>query len=73
MDMGDIKISNDIRKLRFMNGEMSQQTLADNAGCSRQTIISLEQDKFLPSLLLAARIAFVFNVGVEDVFKIEFS
>lgn len=71
--MENIKISNEIRKLRFMNGEISQQNLADKVGCSRQTIIALEQDKFLPSLLLAAKIANAFNTGIEDVFKIEFS
>ncbi len=69
--MENIKVSNNIRRLRFMNGEMSQQNLADKVGCTRQTIIALEQDKFLPSLLLAAKIAFAFDTGIEDVFKIK--
>ena len=71
--MENIKISNQIRKLRFMNGEMSQQELADRVSCTRQTIIALEQDRFLPSLLLAAKIAHVFGTSIEEVFRIEFT
>lgn len=72
MDMEGVKISNNIRRLRFNCNEMSQQQLADIAGCSRQTIIALEQDKYLPSLLLAARIANAFAVSIDEVFEIEF-
>ncbi len=72
MAMEEIKISNRIRKLRFLSDEMSQQQLADFVGCTRQTIIALEQDKYSPSLLLAAKIAHVFKVSIEDVFMIEF-
>lgn len=71
MDMVDIKISNNIRKLRFLCDEMSQQQLADLVGCTRQTIIALEQDKYSPSLLLAAKISTVFKVSIEEVFQIE--
>ena len=70
--MEEIKVSNNIRKLRFFSDEMSQQQLADLVGCSRQTIVTLEQDKYSPSLLLAAKIARVFKVKIEDVFTIEF-
>jgi putative transcriptional regulator len=70
--MEEIKVSNNIRKLRFFNDEMSQQQLADLVGCSRQTIVTLEQDKYSPSLLLAAKIARVFKAKIEDVFTIEF-
>ncbi len=72
MDMENIKISNNIRKLRFLCDEMSQKRLADLVGCTRQTIIALEQDKYSPSLLLAAKIAQVFKVSIEEVFQIEF-
>ena len=68
--MANINVFNKIRKLRFDNNEMSQQQLADKVGCTRQTIISLEQNKYLPSLLLAAKIANEFNVKIEEVFKI---
>jgi putative transcriptional regulator len=60
-----------IRRLRFENGEMTQQGLADRAGCTRQTIGALEQGGYVPSLALAFRIARVFGLGIEDVFEYE--
>jgi len=65
------EIRNRIRKLRFENNEMTQQELADRAACTRQTIVALEQGKYLPSLALAFRIAKVFGVLLEDVFEYE--
>ena len=62
-------ITNRIRELRFHNGEMTQQQLADRAGVTRQTIIALEAGKYVPSLLLAFRLAAAFGVHVEDVFQ----
>jgi putative transcriptional regulator len=64
-------LTNNIRRLRFDNGEMTQQALADKAGVTRQTIIAIEQGKYAPSLPLAFRIAKAFGVKVEDVFKYE--
>jgi putative transcriptional regulator len=61
-------ISNRLRKLRFDHGEMTQQALAERVGVTRQTIIALEAGKYVPSLLLAFRLARAFGVGVEDVF-----
>lgn len=61
-------IHNGIRALRFVNGEMTQQKLADACGVTRQTIIALEAEKYAPSLELAFRIARTFGVGVEEVF-----
>jgi putative transcriptional regulator len=55
---------------RFEHGEMAQQALADRVGCSRQTIVLLEQERYVPSLVLALRIARVFNVKVEEVFAL---
>jgi putative transcriptional regulator len=63
-------IRNQIRRLRFENSEMTQQELADRIECTRQTIIMLEQEKYIPSLLLALRIAKVFVVPVEQVFEL---
>ena len=68
--MAKEKIKNHIRKLRFENGEMTQQQLADICGCTRQTIISLEQEKYVPSLILAIKIAKVFSKTVDDVFHL---
>jgi len=65
------RIKNRIRRLRFDHGEMSQQELANRAGCTRQTIIALEQGKYVPSLELAFQIARTFGVTVEDVFQYE--
>lgn len=64
-------ISNRIRRLRFENGEMTQEELAGRAGCTRQTIIALEQGKYLPSLELAFRIAQAFGTMLEEVFQYE--
>jgi putative transcriptional regulator len=64
-------IKNSIRQLRFAHGEMTQQELADRAGCTRQTIIVLEQERYVPSLVLALRIARIFGKPVEEVFTLE--
>lgn len=61
-------ITNQIRRLRFEHGEMTQQGLATLVGVTRQTIIAIEGGKYTPSLELAFRIARAFHVGVEDVF-----
>jgi putative transcriptional regulator len=64
-------IKNQIRRLRFDHDEMTQQELANRAGCTRQTIVVLEQGRYVPSLALAFRIAGVFGVPLEDVFQFE--
>ena len=64
-------VKNRIRRLRFDNGEMTQEELAVKAGCTRQTIIALEQEKYVPSIELAFKIARAFNTGLEDVFQYE--
>jgi len=66
--MGKSSINNNIRKLRFMADEMTQQNLADKTGVSRQTIVAIEKGNYSPSLELAFRIARVFNTPLEDVF-----
>ena len=67
--MATNELSNQIRRLRFENGEMTQAELADQCACTRQTIIALEQGKYVPSLALAFRIARAFGVSVDDVFE----
>ena len=69
--MPKAEIRNDIRRLRFEHGEMTQQELADRVGCTRQTIVMLEQERYVPSLALALRIGNVFAMPVEDIFKLE--
>jgi putative transcriptional regulator len=68
--MPKAEIRNEIRKYRFEHGEMTQQDLAERVGCSRQTIVLLEQERYVPSLVLAMRIARVFGVTVEQVFEL---
>ncbi len=63
-------ISNNIKDLRYKNGNMSQQQLADLVGCSRQTINALEKDRYSPSFLLVKKIALVFKVSIDDVIQI---
>jgi putative transcriptional regulator len=70
-DKNEEKLQNRIRRLRFDHGEMTQQELAERVGVTRQTIIALEAGKYVPSLLLAFRLAAAFGVGVEDVFQYE--
>ena len=69
--MGRAIINNRIRRLRFDHGEMTQEDLAARAGCTRQTIIALEQGKYVPSIELAFKIARVFGVPLEEVFQYE--
>jgi putative transcriptional regulator len=66
--MGATPVTNQIRRLRFDNDEMTQQQLADKVGATRQTIIAIEAGRYAPSLELAFRIARAFGCGVEDVF-----
>ncbi|HEY96991.1 MAG TPA: helix-turn-helix transcriptional regulator [Dehalococcoidia bacterium] len=67
--MPTARINNQIRRLRFDHGEMTQEQLAELAGCTRQTIIALEQGKYVPSIELAFKIARVFGVTLEEVFQ----
>jgi len=67
--MAKAEISNQVRRFRFEHDEMTQQELADRARCTRQTIIALEQQKYVPSLALAFRIARVFGEPLETIFE----
>jgi len=65
------RINNRIRRLRFDHDEMTQEELAGHVGCTRQTIIALEQGKYVPSIELAFKIARAFGVTLEEVFQYE--
>ncbi len=67
--MGESRISNNIRKLRFFHNEMTQKELAEKVGVTRQTILAIENEKYSPSLELAFRIALVFDSPLEEVFS----
>nr|WP_309604139.1 helix-turn-helix transcriptional regulator [Phenylobacterium sp.] len=60
---------NQIRRLRFEHGEMTQGQLAEKIGMTRQTIAAIEAGKYSPSLEAAFRIAHVFSASLDDVFQ----
>ena len=68
--MDKIVIRNRIRELRFQSSEMTQQTLAERVGITRQTVIALEKGKYYPSLELAFQIARAFAIPLEEVFQV---
>ena len=67
--MPTVELKNQIRRLRFDRGEMTQAELAERVGVTRQTIIALEAGKYFPSLTLAFKLARTFGVTVEEVFQ----
>ena len=66
-----MSLSNNIRKLRFENNEMTQAELAERIGVSRMTIYSIEKGNYVPSTVLALKMAQVFKVPVESIFTLE--
>ena len=69
--MAGCRITNRVRELRAVNGEMTQQALADEIGVTRQTVFAIEKGKYSPSLEVAFRIAHVFGVGLDEVFSFD--
>ena len=63
-----MKLGNHLKRCRFDAGELSQETLAAAVDVSRQTIISLEKGRYVPSTVLALKIAAFFDKHVEDIF-----
>ena len=64
-------VSNQIRRLRFEHGEMTQAELAQRVGVTRQTIIAIEQGRYSPSLEMAFQIAHAFDMTLDEVFRYE--
>jgi putative transcriptional regulator len=65
-------INNNVRMMRFHNGEMTQKDLADAVGVSRQTIVAIEKGKYSPSLELCFKLSIVFNKSIDEIFSIEY-
>ena len=63
-------MKNNVYDLRKKH-KLTQEELAKSLGVTRQTIISIEQGKYIASLPLALKIAKVFNVPVEQIFILE--
>ncbi|HHE64805.1 MAG TPA: helix-turn-helix domain-containing protein, partial [Bacteroidetes bacterium] len=60
-----------LRKFRFLNGELTQQQLADLVMVSRQTIVSIEGGDYAPSVKLALLLAKKLETTVEELFILE--
>lgn len=63
------RVTNDIRRLRFERGEMTQAELAERVGVTRQTIIAIEQGRYSPSLEMAFQIAHELGTTLDGVFQ----
>ena len=63
-------IRNRVKELRIEHG-WTQQQLADAVGVSRQSINSIERDRYVPSLLLALTFARVFGRTTDEIFTLE--
>ncbi|MEW6504036.1 MAG: helix-turn-helix transcriptional regulator [Chloroflexota bacterium] len=63
-------MKNRLEQFRLQKG-WTQQELAQKAGVTRQTIISLESERYNPSILLAFRLARLFGVPIEELFLYE--
>ncbi len=63
-------LKNRIKVLRAEKN-LTQEELAKKIGVSRQTINSIEKGKYVPSVLIALKMAKVFGVSVEEIFSIE--
>jgi putative transcriptional regulator len=69
--MAERRLTNTIRTLRFMAGEMTQAELGERIGVTRQTVAAIEAGKYSPTLEAAFRIAEVFGKPLEEVFHWE--
>ena len=65
----DRRMENSVLAERTKHG-LTQEGLAQEVGVSRQTIIAIEKGKYIPSVVLAIRIAHAFGVRVEDLFHV---
>lgn len=63
-------MKNNIKVQRAI-ANLTQAQLADKIGVSRQTINAIEKGNYLPSTLLALKLAKVFNLAVENIFELE--
>jgi putative transcriptional regulator len=63
-------VRNRVKKLRDERG-WTQQQLADAVGVSRQSINSIERDRYVPSLVLALLFARVFACSTDEIFTLE--
>ncbi len=67
--MGEPRLTNEIRTLRFLAGEMTQAELGRRIGVTRQTVAAIEAGRYAPTLETAFRIADVFGKPLDAVFS----
>lgn len=60
-----------IIKVERARHDMTQQDLAEKIGVSRQTINSIEKNRYVPSTVLALKLSQLFNLGVNELFQLE--
>ncbi len=63
-------ISNRLKEIRLRK-ELTQESLAEAVGVTRQTIIAIEKEKFVPSVKLALQLARALDTALEDLFWLE--
>jgi putative transcriptional regulator len=66
-----MKLTNHLKALRHLHGEISQQQLAEMVGCSRQTIISIESGCKNPSVEIALKISLALKTPMDQIFSLE--
>jgi putative transcriptional regulator len=64
-------LKNKLKIARVTHGDLTQQELAERVSCSRQTINSIENSKFVPSIELTLKIAKTLGIPVEQIFYLE--
>ncbi len=69
--MKKLVINNNVRKLRFLNDEITQKDLAVKVGVSRQTIVAIEKGQYSPTLELCFKLAIIFDKTIDEIFYIE--
>ncbi len=65
-----VQVRSRVKELRVQHG-WTQQQLAEEVGVSRQSIISIERNRYVPSLLLALTFSRVFACSTDDIFRLE--
>jgi putative transcriptional regulator len=66
----ELRISNRVKELRTARG-WTQEELAKATGVSRQSINSIERERYVPSLPLALHFARVFGCSTDEIFRLE--
>lgn len=65
------EIRSHLRRFRLLADGMTQQELAEQAGVTRQTILSIEKGRYSPSVALAIRLGRILGASVEELFELE--